>query len=106
LIVKGVKERVFAYSFHTACDRKGRVLCTIVTPGNVHDSRVFDELLEQVRTNFGQPSAVAMDAVYKTPYLAKLMLDHDIRPVMPYTRPYTKEGFFRKYDYVYDEYYS
>jgi transposase len=106
LFVKGEKERVFAYSFHTACDRKGFVLGTIVTPGNVHDSRVFDELLDRVCTNFGSPTAVAVDAGYKTPYIAKLLLDHGIRPVMPYTRPYTKEGFFRKYDYVYDEYYD
>ena len=27
-------------------------------------------------------------------------------PVLPYTRPRTKEGFFRKNDYVYDEYYD
>lgn len=106
LFVKGEKERVFAYSFHAACDRKGFVLGTIVTPGNVHDSRVFDELLDQVRTNFGSPTAVAVDAGYKTPYIAKLLLDSNVRPVMPYTRPYTKEGFFRKYDYVYDEYYD
>ncbi len=96
LFVKGEKERVFAYSFHTACDRNGFVLGTIVTPGNVHDSRVFEELLDQVRTNFGQPNAVAVDAGYKTPYIAKLLLDSDIRPVMPYTRPRSKEGFFRK----------
>jgi len=106
LFVKGEKERVFAYSFHTACDRKGFVLGTIVTPGNVHDSRVFDELLDRVCTNFGSPTAVAVDAGYKTPYIAKLLPDHGIRPVMPYTRPYTKEGVFRKYDYVYDEYYD
>ena len=25
---------------------------------------------------------------------------------MPYTRPMTKDGFFKKYEYVYDEYYD
>lgn len=104
LFVKGEKERVFAYSLHTACDRNGFILGTKVTPGNVHDSRMFEELLEQIRTNVGQPNAVAVDAGYKTPYNAKLLLDQEIRPVMPYTRPHTKEGFFRKYEYVYDEY--
>lgn len=106
LFVKGEKERVFAYSFYTACDRNGFVLGTIVTPGNVHDSRVFEELLDQVRANFGQPDAVAVDAGYKTPYIAKLLLDSDIRPVMPYTRPRSKEGFFRKNEFFYDEYYN
>lgn len=106
LFVKGEKERVFAYSFHTACDRNGFVLGTKVTPGNVHDSRVFEELLDQVRHHFGKPDAVAADAGYKTPYIAKILLDNEIRPVMPYTRPHTKEGFFRKHEYVYDEYFD
>jgi transposase len=106
MFVKGEKERVFAYSFHTACDRNGFVLGTKVTPGSVHDSKVFEELLDQVRQNFGNPHAVAVDAGYKTPYISKILIDEGIRPVMPYTRPHTKDGFFRKSDYVYDEYYD
>ena len=106
LFVKGEKERVFAYSFHTACDRNGFVLGTKVTPGNVHDSKVFEDLLDQVRKRFGHPYAVAVDAGYKTPYIAKILMDEQIRPVMPYTRPQTKDGFFRKHEYVYDEYYD
>jgi transposase len=106
LFVKGEKERVFAYSWHTACDRNGFVLGSVVTAGNVHDSSVFEELLSQVRTSFGKPAAVAVDAGYKTPHIAKLLLDQQIRPVMPYTRPHTKDGFFRKHEYVYDEYYD
>jgi hypothetical protein len=27
-------------------------------------------------------------------------------PTLPYTRPRTKEGFFRKHEYVYDEYFD
>ena len=37
---------------------------------------------------------------------AKSLLDQEIRPVMPYTRPRTKDGFFKKYEYVYDEHYD
>jgi transposase len=106
LFVKGEKERVFAYGFHTACDRNGYVLGVHVTPGNVHDSRVFEEVLNQVKATFGKPLMVAADAGYKTPYIAKHLIDDEIRPVMPYTRPYTKDGFFRKHEYVYDEYYD
>jgi hypothetical protein len=36
----------FAYSFHAATDRNGFVLGTLVTPGNIHDSAVFEELVE------------------------------------------------------------
>jgi transposase len=106
LFVKGEKERVFAYSFHTACDRNGFVLGVKVTPGHVHDSQVFEDVLDQVRQTFGRPRAVAVDAGYKTPYICKILIDSRIRPVMPYTRPHTKDGFFRKTDYVYDEYYD
>ena len=106
LFVKGEKERVFAYSVHTACDRNGFVLGTKVTAGNVHDSTVFEELFEQVCRDFGKPYAVAVDAGYKTPYIAKILIDEQVRPIMPYTRPQTKDGFFRKHEYVYDEYYD
>ena len=47
-----------------------------------------------------------MDAGYKTPAIAKLLLDDGVTPVFPYKRPMTKEGFFPKYEYAYDEYYD
>lgn len=46
------------------------------------------------------------DAGYKTPAIAKLLLDDGIKPLLPYKRPMTKEGFFPKYEYVYDEHYD
>ncbi|MCK9906950.1 transposase, partial [Frankia sp. Cpl3] len=79
LFVKGEKERVFAYTFHTACDRNGFVLGAKVTPGNVHDSQMFEDVLELVKKPFGKPLAVAVDAGYKTPYISKLLLEDGIR---------------------------
>lgn len=104
--VKNERERVFAYSYHTACDRNGFVLGAIVEPSNVHDSQVFTHLFNQVKEKVGKPSAVAVDAGYKTPHISKVLLDENIRPVMPYKRPQTKKGFFRKHEYVYDEYHD
>lgn len=49
---------------------------------------------------------MVMDSGYKIPAIAKLLLDDRITPVFPYKRPMTKQGFLRKYDYVYDEYYD
>ena len=46
------------------------------------------------------------DAGYKTPAIAKLLIDDGIRPLFPYKRPQTKAGFFRKHEYVYDEHYD
>lgn len=42
LFVKGNHKRQFAYEAHTACDKHGYILETVVTPGNVHDSVAFD----------------------------------------------------------------
>lgn len=103
---KSEKENCFAYSFHTACDRNGFILGITATAANVHDSMMFDRVLEQVKKNIGKPEYVAVDAGYKTPYICKTLMDQGIRPVMPYKRPMTKKGFFKKYDYVYDEYYD
>ncbi|WHF45961.1 IS1182 family transposase [Bacillus licheniformis] len=104
--VKGERERLFAYGFHTACDRNGFVLGTVVEPANIHDSQVFTTLFQQVKERVAKPHTVAVDAGYKTPVIAKFLHEENVRPVMPYTRPQTKKGFMRKHEYVYDEFYD
>lgn len=104
--VKDEREKLFAYSFHTASDSRGFILGSLVMGGNVHDSRMLDKLVTQVTDKVGKPSSVAVDAGYKTPHIAKFLMDQEIRPVMPYTRPRTKDGYLRKYEYVYDEYFD
>jgi len=104
--VKNEKEQTFAYSFHAASDQNSFVVSAVVTAANVHDSQVFPDVFEQAVKHVGKPSAVAVDAGYKTPYISKYLLDQQVRPVMPYTRPHTKDGRYRKQDYVYDEYYD
>lgn len=47
-----------------------------------------------------------VDAGYKIPAIAKIIIDDGKIPVMPYKRPMTKFGFFKKHEYVYDEYYD
>lgn len=104
--VKDERTKQFAYSFHAAADRHGFVLGTIVTPGNVHDSTMLEPLLEKVIEKTGKPLAVAADAGYKTPAIAQYLIENKIRPALPYTRPRTKEGFFKKSDFVYDEHFD
>ncbi|HLO13016.1 MAG TPA: IS1182 family transposase, partial [Pseudoneobacillus sp.] len=104
--VKDERTKQFSYSFHTATDEKGFVLGTIVTPGNVHDSHMFQPLVEKVIEKVQKPQAVAADAAYKTPAITNFLLENQMLPVLPYTRPKTKDGFFKKHDYVYDEYYD
>lgn len=106
LLHKNEKEKCFAYSFHTACDKRGFILGIDVTAANVHDSMMLEPLIEKISKNIGKPKYVVADAGYKTPYITKLLIDQGIVPVMPYTRPRTKDGYFRKHEYVYDEYYD
>lgn len=54
--VKGEREKQFAYSCHTACDRHGFILRMIVTPSNVHDSIVFPSISQTVTQHFGHYS--------------------------------------------------
>lgn len=101
---KGEHKEVFAYAVEAACDKNGWILGYTVHPGNEHDSRTFPSLYEKIKGL--RPEKMIMDAGYKTPAIAKLLVDDGITPVMPYTRSRTKKGFFRKTDYVYDEYYD
>lgn len=106
LFHKGEHKVVFAYTAHTACDKHNFVLGTTVTPGNVHDSAVFDKVYDDVKEKFDEIEAVAVDAGYKTPWICKKVLDDNKEIMTPYKAPMTKKGFFKSYEFVYDEYYN
>lgn len=106
MFFKNEKEKCFAYLSHTACDNNNFILDFHITPGNVHDSVAFSDLYEKIKCNFNNIKAIAIDAGYITPYICKTLIQDNIIPAIPYKRPMTKEGFFKKYEYVYDEYYD
>ncbi len=99
---KGEHKNVFAYAIETACDKNGWILDFTVNRGNEHDSRTFKGLYDKIKDT--DVSMIVMDAGYKNPAIAKLLIDDGIKPLFPYRRPMTKDGFFKKADYVYDEY--
>ena len=101
---KGEHKEVFAYAVETACDKHGWILGYTISPGNLHDSRTFKGLYDKI-SDIGINTLIA-DAGYKTPAIAKLLLDDGIKPLFPYKSPMTKDGFFKKSDFVYDEYYD
>ena len=103
MFVKGEHERQFAYEAHTASDRKGFVLGVHVTAGNVHDSIAWDPLYDDVTKRFPNVDFVTMDSAYKTPWIAKKVLDDGRIPILPYTRYNGKKNRFRPWDYTYDE---
>ena len=69
-----------------------------------HDSRTFKALYDKISKL--NPQMVVADAGYKTPAIAHQLLEDGIQPLFPYTRPKTKEGFFGKHEFAYDEYYD
>ena len=101
---KGEHKHVFAYAVETACDKHGWILGYSIHPGNEHDSRTFKTLYDKIKIY--SPAMIIADAGYRTPAIAHELLEDGIEPLFPYKRPMTKEGFFRKYEYVYDEYYD
>jgi len=106
LFHKGEHKVEFAYTAHTACDKHNFILDVNIAPGNVHDSVMFDDLYKQVTEKFPESEMVGIDSGYKTPWIMKQIFDSGRLPATPYKRPMTKKGFFKKYEYVYDEYYN
>ena len=101
MFVKGEHEKQFAYEAHTACDKKGYVLGVEVTAGNIHDSIAFDPLYEQVTARFPQAAYFAMDSAYKTPWIAKRIIDDGRVPVLPYKSQGYKPGRYKPWEYRY-----
>ena len=102
---KGEHKKCFAYAAQTACDKNRYILDVTVNSGNVHDSVAFNGLYERLKKRFAMRFVVA-DAGYRTPWICKLVIDDGLIPVLPYKRPMSKDGFFRPYEYIYDEYFN
>lgn len=101
---KGEHKEVFAYSVEAASDKHGWIMGYTIHPGNEHDSQTFPAIYEKLKGY--DPEKIVVDAGYKTPAIAKMLIDGGITPIMPYKRPMTKKGLFGKSEYVYDELYD
>ena len=104
---KGEKEKCFAYTHQTFCDKNGFVLASITTPGNVHDSVAFFKAYNMLNEKFKeQIKNVCLDAGYVNPAICREIILSGHEPLMPYKRAMTGKGLFKKYEYAYDEYYD
>lgn len=101
---KGEHKEVFAYNIQAGCDKHGWVLGYTIQAGNIHDSQAFIGLFNKLAPF--QPSHIIADSGYKTPSIAKFLIDQDIIPVFPYTRPRGQKDKLRPKDFVYDAYYD
>ena len=106
LFHKGEHKQCFAYGAHTVCDKNNFILAVEVTPGNVHDSVVFDTVYDRLTNRFPTVETVVADAGYKTPWICKKVFDDGRIPSLPYKRPQTTKGGHNWWEYVYDEYYD
>jgi len=104
MFVKGEHKRDFSYMAQTACDRNGFVLGYEVCAGNIHDSVSFSSLYEKIKAI--DPCIIVADAGYKVPHIVRRLIKDGVVPLLPRIDPKTKDGFFRKYEYAYDEYHD
>lgn len=102
---KGEKEKQMAYVAQVVCDENGYALDCDVVPGNVHDSQSCRPILERVLKEY-DVSAVAADAGYKTGAIAEFILSYGALFFTAYRRPGGKAGYFKTYEFVYDEHHN
>jgi len=107
-MVRDGKPKGFFYLDHRTVDgRHGLITDSHVTPGNVHDSIPYLARLDRQRERFGfEVSEVGLDAGYFTAPICHGLVERDIYGVIGYSRPTHREGYLRKSDFVYDEYYN
>lgn len=72
---KGEHEKQFAYIAGTACDKRNFILGFAVAPGNIHDSVMFDDVYDRTAAQFPEVKAVVADSAYRTPWIAKRIID-------------------------------
>lgn len=101
---KGETKEVFAYSAQVACDKHGWALAYTVEAGNVHDSQAFPALFSKLEPF--SPHYIIADSGYKTQAIAHYLLERNIIPVFPYTRPKGVKGNLRPSNFVYDASYD
>lgn len=99
---KGEHERQYAYSQSVFCDSNNLVLAYSTDPGNLHDSVTFFHLYDKLKQKFTERfNYICLDSGYRTPAVCKAIIDDGKTPVLPYKRPLTKKGYFKKYEYEY-----
>ena len=69
---KGEKEKCFAYTHQTFCDKNGFVLSNTTTAGNIHDSVAFFKAYKVLNEKFKDKiKNICLDAGYVTPAICR-----------------------------------
>ena len=106
MLYKSDKEKMFGYNSSVICDNNNYVLTVDTNPSNVHDSVSFYQSFENLTNNFDISNIKYFvgDAAYLTNHICKTIIDLDMIPAFPYTRKGYRKGYFKKYEFTYDEY--
>lgn len=100
---KGEKQKCFAYTHMTMCDKNGYVLFNKVAPGNMHDSVIFSEIYDELINSYENIKNICLDAGFNTAPICHQILSSGRKAFLPYKRPMTKKEYLKKQEYVYDE---
>lgn len=105
VLYKDEKEKMIAYNTTTICDKRNYILSFESNPSNMHDSKAFYPVYNKFKEEFGTDKTeyMAGDAAYITTHICKTTIEDNIILCLPYKRPMTKQGYFRKNEYTYDE---
>ena len=106
MLYKSDKEKMFGYNTSVICDNNNYILTVDTNGSNVHDSVSFYDSFDNLINNYdvSEIDYFVGDAAYLTPHISKTIIDLDMIPAMPYTRKGYREGKFKKYEFIYDEY--
>ncbi len=105
MLYKSDKEKMFGYNTSVICDNNNYILTVDTNPSNMHDSVSFYQSFENLSSHFDitKIDYFVGDAAYITPHICKTIIDLEMIPAFPYTRKGYRKGYYRKYEFVYDE---
>ena len=106
MLYKSDKEKMFGYNTSVICENNNYILTVDTNGSNVHDSVSFYQSFENLSNHFDISNIKYFvgDAAYITPHICKTIIDLEMIPAFPYTRLGYRKGYFKKYEFVYDEY--
>ena len=106
MLYKSDKEKMFGYNTSVICDNNNYILTVDTNGSNIHDSVSFYQSFENLSNHFDISNIKYFvgDAAYITAHICKTIIDLDMIPAFPYTRLGYRKGYFKKYEFTYDEY--
>ena len=105
MLYKSDKEKMFGYNTSAICDNNNYILTIDTNPSNMHDSVAFYNSFDNFINNYdsSETKYFVGDAAYLTNHICKTIIDLNMIPALPYSRLGYKKGYFKKYEFTYDE---